>query len=158
MAAALGGRQATSARTAGQHMATLGNIAGTGDVEAVYRIGELASEFGVTLRTLRFYEDKGLLVPRRIGNTRLYSRRDRGRLTLIVLGRRLGFSLRDIGELLDLYDPADGNRRQLQSAARKGARQLASLYDQRAALDASIAELERHLDEARRRLSALDRG
>lgn len=139
-------------------MTTFGGIAGTGDIETVYRIGELAAEFGVTARALRFYEASGLLEPRRIGNARLYSRRDRGRLALILLGRRLGFSLRDIGELLDLYDPATGNRHQLESAARKGANQLASLHDQRAALDASIAELERHLAEVRRRLSALDRG
>lgn len=136
-------------------MTTNENFAATAGVEKVFRIGELASEFDVTLRTLRFYENKGLLEPRRIGTTRLYSRRDRARLKLILMGKRLGFSLHDIRQVLELYDPADGNRRQLASAVRMGAGQLVKLRQERDRLDRAIGELEERLAEARLRLSAL---
>ena len=81
------------------------SVPGDGAVEETFRIGELAREFDVTLRTLRFYEDKGLLNPRRVGNLRLYTRGDRARLRIILLGKRVGFSLKDIREILELYDP-----------------------------------------------------
>lgn len=136
-------------------MTTVEITAGRADVETVYRIGELAGEFGITLRALRFYEDKGLIEPRRIGNTRLYSRRDRARLKLILLGKRVGLSLLDIGELLDLYDPAGGNRRQLERADDKGTEHLARLRQERAAIDAAIVELERTLADVRARLGSL---
>jgi DNA-binding transcriptional MerR regulator len=74
----------------------------------IYSIGDLSREFGVTLRTLRFYEDKGLISPQRRGTTRLYNRRDRARLQLILRGKKVGFSLEDIKEMLDLYDLRDG--------------------------------------------------
>lgn len=122
-------------------------------VEKVYRIGELAGEFDVTLRTLRFYEDKGLLQPRRIGNTRLYSRRDRARLTLILLGKRVGFSLQDIREMLALYDPTGDNLAQLEVAAQKGAVQLDKLHEERSGLDAAIDELTQTLELVRRELA-----
>ena len=102
-------------------------------MEVTYRIGQLAEEFGVTLRTLRFYEDKGLLSPRRIGTTRIYNRSDRGRLKIILLGKRLGFSLADVAEILELYDPENGNVRQLQVSIEKGDQQLQNLQDERAA-------------------------
>ncbi|MBN9072259.1 MAG: MerR family DNA-binding transcriptional regulator [Rhizobiales bacterium] len=105
------------------------------------RIGDIAREFGVTLRTLRFYEDKGLLTPKREGTTRLYSHRDRARLKLILLGRRVGFSLRDVKQMIDLYDPAGSNARQLRVALDKSEKQLARLHKQRAALDEAIGEL-----------------
>ncbi|WP_306120017.1 MULTISPECIES: MerR family DNA-binding transcriptional regulator [unclassified Roseitalea] len=107
----------------------------------IYRIGELAAEFGVTLRTLRFYEDKGLLEPRRVGNTRLYTRRDRARLKLILLGKRVGFSLHEIRMLLDMYEPHGDNRRQLETAAEMGEKQLARLHAEREAISNSIDEL-----------------
>lgn len=69
-----------------------------------FGIAELAREFGVTTRTVRFYEDKGLIAPKRIGQRRIYSARDRVRLHLIMRGKRMGLSLEAIGELLDLYD------------------------------------------------------
>lgn len=69
-----------------------------------YGIAELAREFGVTTRTVRFYEDKGLIAPKRVGQRRVYSARDRVRLHLIMRGKRMGLSLEEIGELLDLYD------------------------------------------------------
>ena len=76
-----------------------------------FSISELAEDLGVTPRTIRFYEDKGLIEPARAGTTRVYSRRDRGRLVLILRGKRLGFSLRQIREWLDLYDlEADPNQ------------------------------------------------
>ena len=73
-------------------------------MDKTYGIAELAGEFGVTTRTVRFYEDKGLLSPARDGQRRIYSPRDRVRLRLIMRGKRLGLSLEEIGELIDLYD------------------------------------------------------
>lgn len=112
------------------------------DAERTYRIGELASEFDVTLRTLRFYEDKGLIAPRRVGSTRLYSRADRARLKIILLGKRVGLSLVDIREILELYDPSGNNLRQLEVAVAKGQIQLETLRSERTKIDAAICELE----------------
>lgn len=105
------------------------------------RIGDMAKGFGVTLRALRFYEDKGLLAPVREGSTRLYTHRDRVRLKLILLGRKVGFSLRDVKQMIDLYDPTGANTRQLKVALEKGERQLKRLQVQRVAVDAAIGEL-----------------
>ena len=77
-------------------------------MQTTFTIGDLAREFGVTLRTLRFYEDKDLIRPRRQGLNRLYGRRDRARLKLILLGKKVGFSLAEIKEMLELYDLRDG--------------------------------------------------
>src|SRR4029453_15347738 len=77
-----------------------------------YSIGELCDEFGVTARALRFYEDEALIAPERRGTQRLYSERDRARLAWILRGKRVGLSLADIKELLDLYDIGDGRRTQ----------------------------------------------
>jgi len=138
----------------GAQMTNARHLSAADGVETVYRIGELAGEFDVTLRALRFYEDKKLLQPRRVGNTRFYSRRDRARLALILMGKRLGFSLQDIAELLVLYDPADGNRRQLRLAAEKGSEQLERLHRERSEIDAAIGELQTALDDIKLRLSA----
>ena len=105
------------------------------------RIGELAKEYGVTLRTLRFYEDKGLLAPHRDGTTRLYTRRDVARLKLILLGRKVGFSLREVKQILDLYDPSGSNAKQLRLALEKSEKQLVRLERQRAEMDDAISEL-----------------
>jgi DNA-binding transcriptional MerR regulator len=105
------------------------------------RIGEMAKMFGVTLRTLRFYEDKGLLSPKRDGSTRLYTRRDRARLKLILLGRKVGFSLRDVKQIMDLYDPKGANTKQLRLMLDKSDKQLGRLQKQRTALDEAITEL-----------------
>lgn len=80
---------------------------------ASYSISELAREFDITTRTIRFYEDKGLLSPERRGQTRVYSPEDRVRLKLILRGKRLGFSLDESREIIDMYDPAHGNVEQL---------------------------------------------
>jgi DNA-binding transcriptional MerR regulator len=111
------------------------------DVDGFARIGELAKTYDVTLRTLRFYEDKGLLNPKRDGTTRLYTRRDVARLKLILMGRRVGFSLREVKQMIDLYDPSGSNSKQLKLALEKSEKQLGKLEKQRVALDEAISEL-----------------
>ncbi len=123
------------------------------DAEGYAKIGEMAKAFGVTLRTLRFYEDKGLLAPRREGSLRLYSRRDRARLKLIMLGRKIGFSLRDVKQMIDLYDPSGSNAKQLRLTLDKSEKQMGRLQKQRAAIDEAIGDLEALMDTIRRMLS-----
>ena len=106
------------------------------------RIGDVARPFGVTLRALRFYEDKGLISPKREGSTRLYTHRDITRLKLVLLGRKIGFSLREVKQIMDLYDPASGNARQYRTLIEKSERQLLKLERQRALLDEAIVELK----------------
>lgn len=117
--------------------------------EEYTRIGEMAKAFGVTLRALRFYEDKGLISPKRDGSTRLYTRRDKARLKLILLGRKVGFSLRDVKQILDLYDPNGTNIKQLRLTIDKSEKQLARLQKQRAAIDEAISELSEMMDTVR---------
>ena len=107
----------------------------------LYSIGELAEEFGVTSRTIRFYEDKELIHPRRNGQTRIYSRRDRARLKLILRGKRLGFRLDDIKEMLDLYDLGDGQVGQLQVTLQRAQDRVAALEQQRQDIDQVLTEL-----------------
>jgi DNA-binding transcriptional MerR regulator len=126
--------------------------AATDNEEGFTRIGEMAKSFDVTLRALRFYEDRGLIHPRREGTTRLYSRRDRARLKLILLGRRVGFSLREVKHMMDLYDPKGPNGRQLKLVLEKSDRQLGRLEARRAALDEAIGELKDLMENVRRRL------
>ncbi len=122
------------------------------------RIGEMSKTYGVTLRTLRFYEDKGLLAPRREGTTRLYSHRDRTRLKLIMLGRKVGFSLRDVKHMMDLYDPTGTNIKQLKTALDKSEKQLNRLNKQRQALDEAISELAGAMAAVRATLDARQAG
>jgi DNA-binding transcriptional MerR regulator len=117
-------------------------LAPADSVEPVFTITDLAREFAVTSRTLRFYEDEELLHPHRRGTTRLYSRGDRARLAWILRGRAVGFSLADIRDLLDMYAPGEARRPQLEAALGKSRERIAALMDQRAAIDATIAELE----------------
>ena len=105
------------------------------------RIGEMAKKYGVTLRTLRFYEDKGLLTPKREGTTRLYARRDVARLKLILLGRKVGFSLRDVKQMMDLYDPCGLQHQAAAADARKVGEAAGRLEKQRVAIDEAICEL-----------------
>ncbi|WP_082525488.1 MULTISPECIES: MerR family DNA-binding transcriptional regulator [unclassified Mesorhizobium] len=121
--------------------------------EDLVRIGEMAKKYGVTLRTLRFYEDKGLLNPQREGSTRLYTRRDKARLTLILLGRKVGFSLRDVKQMMDLYDPTGSNTKQLKLALDKSEKQLARLQKQRALIDDAISELSGSMSAVRQMLA-----
>lgn len=132
--------------------ANFNDIAGEAGADYV-RIGEMAKKYGVTLRTLRFYEDKGLLSPKRDGATRLYSRRDRARLKLILLGRKVGFSLRDVKQMMDLYDPSGTNTKQLRLTLDKSEKQLSRLHKQRQILDDAISELSTTMDVVRQMLS-----
>lgn len=118
----------------------------------VMRIGDMAKAHGVTLRALRFYEDKGLLSPTRDGATRLYSHRDRVRLKLILLGRKVGFSLRDVKQMIDLYNPVGTNVRQLRVALEKGEKQLKRLNVQKGAIDDAIDQLDSMLAVVRGKL------
>lgn len=111
-----------------------------------YSIGDLAKEFGVTLRTLRFYEDKNLLNPRREGMARIYSRRDRARLKLVLMGKKVGFSLTEIKDMLDLYDLRDGQVTQLRVALDRFTEQINVLLQQRADVDQAIADLQRTVE------------
>lgn len=106
------------------------------------RIGDMAKQFDVTLRTLRFYEDKGLLNPKREGNTRLYTQRDVTRLKLIMLGRKVGFSLREVKQIMDMYDPDNGSVKQLRTLIDKSDRQLGRLEKQRLAIEEAIDDLK----------------
>jgi DNA-binding transcriptional MerR regulator len=121
--------------------------------EEFTRIGEMAKTFGVTLRTLRFYEDKGLISPKRDGSTRLYTHRDKARLKLILLGRKVGFSLRDVKQIMDLYDPTGSNTKQLRLTIDKSEKQLARLQKQRAAIDEAINELSDTMAVVRKQLA-----
>ena len=108
---------------------------------ATWTIGELAAEFDTTLRTIRFYEDQGLLSPRRDGLNRVYSHRDRARLTLICRGKRLGFSLAEIKDFLDLYDVDDRQIEQMRFALAHGRERIASLEVQLVDVQQTLSEL-----------------
>jgi|SRR4051812_6858111 len=112
-------------------------------MQTTFTIGDLAKEFGVTLRTLRFYEDKHLLKPRREGQSRLYSRRDRARLKLVLLGKQVGFSLDEIKEMLAFYELREGDTSQLRTALRRFSGQIEMLERQKIALEEAIGELRR---------------
>ena len=110
--------------------------------ERTYGIRQLCEEFGVTPRALRFYEDKELLAPARRGQARVYDARDRARLQLIVRGRRVGFSLAEMREILDLYDEKDGGAAQMAASLLKCRGRMAALQAQRDDIDGSMATLE----------------
>lgn len=107
-----------------------------------FSISDLCAEFDVTARALRFYEDEGLIAPERRGLQRIYSHRDRARLAWILRGKRVGFSLADIREMIDLYDIGDGRRTQQQVTLDKCRARIALLERQKVDIDAAIAELD----------------
>ncbi|MBL8905395.1 MAG: MerR family DNA-binding transcriptional regulator [Rhizobiales bacterium] len=111
--------------------------------DRTYSITELCREFSVTPRTLRFYEQKGLLAPARRGWTRLFSYRDRARLQLILRGKKVGFSLEEIKEMLELYNLKDGQLTQLRVAATKFRERREALHQQRIEVEEAIEELEK---------------
>ena len=106
-----------------------------------YKIGELAEEFDVTPRAIRFYEEQHLIHPSRKGSSRLYGPRDRARLKLILRGKRLGFSLGEIREMLDLYEIEDGEIGQLRHCLEVGGEKIATLEDRKQNIEATLAEL-----------------
>jgi DNA-binding transcriptional MerR regulator len=110
----------------------------------------------VSARTVRFYEDKELISPRRVGNNRVYSVRDRARMILILRGKKLGFSLRDIKQYLDLYDADPTHAKQMRLLLKAVASRIAQLEDQRVALEQALAELHEVESQAHRALAALD--
>jgi DNA-binding transcriptional MerR regulator len=111
-------------------------------------IQQVAEELGVTHRTLRFYEDKGLIAPQRIGTTRVYSKREMGRMRLILRGKRLGFSIREIGEFLDLYDADPQQHVQIEALLKRVREKREDLRQQRRAIDETIRELNEIEKEA----------
>lgn len=116
------------------------------DDHRTYSIRQLCREFGATARALRFYEDKSLLTPARKGQTRVYSARDRARLKLILRGKRFGFSLEDLRQLLDLYDMGDQQHTQLVKTYEIAEQRLAEMEARRDELDQAIAELREQMD------------
>ena len=123
-------------------MARADVTASKADVEPFHTVTQLARDLGITARTIRFYEDKGLISPQRAGRTRVYTARDRARMILILRGKRLGFSLREIRDYLDLYGVDHSQAEQLRLLRTGVANRLASLRDQFQALQQTIAELE----------------
>ena len=120
--------------------------------ERTYTIGELAHEFALTTRAIRFYEDEGMLAPSRRGRARVYGERERVRLKLLLRGKRLGFALSEIRELLDLYEVGRNERAQLAMFVEMLGERRARLLQQKEDIDAVLAEIGGIEKECRRRL------
>ena len=120
---------------------------------ATYTIGELAREFDLTTRAIRFYEDCGLLAPLRSGRNRVYSSRDRTRLKLTLRGKRLGLTLAEVKELVDMYESPRDTQPQLRKFLVVLAAHRAQLEQQLADLHANLDEVRAHEKEARRLLA-----
>jgi DNA-binding transcriptional MerR regulator len=118
-----------------------------------YTIRQLCLEFKCTPRALRFYEDKGLLNPARDGMNRVYSYRDRGRLVLILRGKRVGLSLSEIGEILDLYEADENGAQQAAKSLRKFKERIVALEQQKKDIDDAIAQLQSGISTMEKRLS-----
>jgi len=124
--------------------------------EPHFTISQLASEFALTTRAIRLYEDEGLVAPRRNGQARIYGERERTRIKLILRGKRLGLTLAEIREILDLYDSREGDRRQLQRFLEILDHRRRQLDVQRADIDALLDEIGGIERDCRRRLKAAD--
>ena len=120
-----------------------------------YSISELADEFNVTTRTIRFYEEKGLVAPKREGQRRIYSPADRVRIKLILRGKRIGMSLAECVEIIDMYDPEHNNRDQLHSLLQRVRERRQRLEQQRQDIDDMLSGLEDVKGECERALQAL---
>lgn len=118
-----------------------------------YTIRQLCLEFKCTPRALRFYEDKGLLNPARDGMNRVYSYRDRARLQLILRGKRVGLSLAEIGEILDLYEADESGAQQAAKSLRKFRERIVALEQQKRDIDDAIAQLQAGISAMEKRLS-----
>ena len=121
-------------------------------------ISQMCEQFSVTPRALRFYEDKELLAPARKGTQRLYSARDRARLTLILRGKRFGFSLEDIRQLLTMYDHSGSNEAQLARTLEVAGDRLAQMTAQRDELSVAIADLQIEITQGAEKLAQLRAG
>ena len=121
-------------------------------MSVTYTISELAKEFGVTTRTIRFYEDQGLLSPAREGTSRIFSNRDRVRLKLALRGKRLGFSLAEIRELFELYDVSRDERKQLEEFLSRLDRRRVHLEQQREDIEVMLNEINFFANQCRRLL------
>jgi DNA-binding transcriptional MerR regulator len=119
---------------------------------AEFSISELAREFDITPRAIRFYEDQGLITPRRDGQRRIYTARDRTRLKLTLRGKRLGLTLSEIRELIDMYEPGRDERPQLERFLSVLESHKASLLQQRADIEAQLAELDAFEKRVRKQL------
>lgn len=117
-----------------------------------FSIGDLAREFDVTTRTIRYYEDKKLLQPERRGQQRIYSRTDRTRLKLILRGKRLGWNLDEILEIIQLYDTPDGEKRQLERMVSKIGTSRAALLEQQEDIKVALQELDEIVERCQIRL------
>ena len=122
--------------------------------DEVMTIREMCDAYQVTPRTLRFYESKELLFPHRVGQKRLFTRRDRARLKLILRGKRFGFSLEEIRQLLDLYDKGDQQQTQIARAYEVAERRLADMERQRDELTAAIDDLREQMSWGRKMLGS----
>ncbi|MBF0269370.1 MAG: MerR family DNA-binding transcriptional regulator [Alphaproteobacteria bacterium] len=120
-----------------------------------FTISDLAREFNITTRAIRFYEDEGLISPKRDGQKRLYTQRDRVRLMLILRGRRLGFSLKEIAEIIDLYDREPGEQGQLRLFLAKIAERRQMLKQQQEDIKQTLSELDQVEANVQRRLGEL---
>ena len=118
-----------------------------------FSISELAREFDITPRAIRFYEDQGLLAPRRDGQRRIYTPRDRTRLKLTLRGKRLGLTLSEIRELIDMYEPGRDQRPQLERFLAVLEAHKASLLQQQADIEAQLSEIRAFEKKIRKRLS-----
>jgi DNA-binding transcriptional MerR regulator len=123
-----------------------------------YSVTQLGADLGVSARTIRFYEDKGLISPQRAGNNRVYTLRDRARMTLILRGKKLGFSLREIKEYLDLYDADPTHAKQIRLLLKAVSTRIVQLEDQQVALHQALSELRDVESQAQTALSALEGG
>jgi DNA-binding transcriptional MerR regulator len=128
------------------------------DHAALKGIQEVARELGVTMRALRFYEDKGLIVPQRVGTTRIYGKREVARARLVLRGRRLGFTVREIKEFLDLYDLDPEHAEQRRRFLVRVRERLVELEERKAAIDETIAELRALEKEAADSLAKAGQG
>lgn len=114
--------------------------------DQLYTVTQLGAELGITVRTLHFYEAQGLIMPRRAGNTRVYTQRDRARMILILRGKQLGFSIKEIKEYIELYDIDPTHTQQTHALSKAAKNRIQQLEAQREALEQTLIEL-RHIEK-----------